>query len=547
VTLGTDSRSSEGPTELVPSTGHEAVWRAYPMTVRLIRSFVLVLPVAVSTGAVFLLDEALPAPRSWEGYAGFVAANVLAVLIVVCAINRLAVRLLPLATLLSLSLVFPDRAPKRFRIALRANSSAQMRSRLLEARDSETDLATALEDLLTYLAALGRHDRITRGHCERVRAFVDLLAPEMGLSESDRVRLRWAALLHDIGKLQVPARILRKPGMPTKSEWDTLKQHPVDGEKLVRPLTPWLGTWKLAVEQHHERFDGSGYPKGLAGADISLGGRIVAVADAYEVMITSRPYKRPVRPEAARRELVRLSDQQFDPVVVRAFLRIAIGDLRKATGLLGVLAQVPILATVPRAESLIEIAGRQAIGVVGTAAGTGAIVAATTLSPIQAPAAMTQNKTTVAHSAVTVGVVESAAHDSHSEHAAANLASETAVQGISQTESETVSASPSEDTQTNTVHSPEQDQGTGSPAETGPAAPLDLASGVTKTVEGATAIVGTTEEGLTPMTSEPADDVTSSVESAEDGAQDVVGTIVSGTATVLPVSSAGSATDQPPA
>ena len=144
----------------------------------------------------------------------------------------------------------------------------------------------------------------------------------------------------------------------------------------------WLGEWADAVEQHHERFDGQGYPKGLAGTDISLGGRILAVADAYEVMITSRPYKRPVRPEAARRELVRYAGQQFDPDIVRDFLGISIGDLRKVMGPLGVLSEVPILATVPRAEALIEMAGRQTLGAVGTVAGTGVFVAAATLSPM---------------------------------------------------------------------------------------------------------------------------------------------------------------------
>jgi hypothetical protein len=225
---------------------------------------------------------------------------------------------------------------------------------------------------------------MTRGHCERVRAFVDLLAVRMGLCQEDQDRLRWAALFHDIGKLRVPGPILRKPGKPTDKEWETLKRHPADGGQIIRPLASWLGPWADAVEQHHERFDGLGYPSGLAGTDISLGGRILAVADAYEVMITSRPYKRPVRPDAARRELVRAAGQQFDPDIVRAFLGIAIGDLRKVMGVLGVLSEVPILATVPRADALIEMAGRH-IGAVGSAAGTGAFVAAATFSPVLLP------------------------------------------------------------------------------------------------------------------------------------------------------------------
>ena len=395
VTPDTNRPVEEAPAH---STAVGTSWRAHPIAAKVLRIAAVLTPVAASVGVVFLLNLALPPPRSWESFTEFAVADLAVALTVLLVVNKLAMRVLPLATLLSLSLVFPDRAPKRFAIVLRANSTSRLRSRFITLSDDKIDTTSALEGLLTHLAALSRHDRMTRGHCERVRAFVDLLAVQMELGEADQERLRWAALFHDIGKLRVPGPILRKPGEPTDKEWVTLKRHPVDGAEIIKPLASWLGQWADAVQQHHERFDGQGYPNGLAATDISLGGRILAVADAYEVMITSRPYKRPVRPEAARRELVRYAGQQFDPDIVRAFLGIAIGDLRKVMGLLGALSEVPILATVPRVEALIEIAGRQTIGAVGTAAGTGAFVAAATLSPVPPASPSSSLPSPVVHS-----------------------------------------------------------------------------------------------------------------------------------------------------
>ena len=267
--------AAQSRTELADSESGGSRWVARPAAVRVLRTVAVLLPLAASAGAIYVLNTAMPTPTSWGMVVVVAAVDLVVGLIVMVAVRRLALRILPLAMLLSLSLVFPDQAPHRFKIALRANSSARLRSRIAASRDEDADLATTTEDLLTFLAALARHDRVTRGHCERVRAFVDLLAAELKLSKEDQDRLRWAALFHDIGKLEVPGSILRKPGKPTTTEWETLKQHPVDGAKLIKPLAPWLGPWAMAVEQHHERFDGGGYPSGLSGHDISLGGRIL--------------------------------------------------------------------------------------------------------------------------------------------------------------------------------------------------------------------------------------------------------------------------------
>ena len=155
----------------------------------------------------------------------------------------------------------------------------------------------------------------------------------------DRDRLQWACLLHDIGKLAVPAHILSKAGRPDDEEWAILKRHPAVGGEIVDSLAPWLGEWGRAASEHHERWDGKGYPRALAGEQISLAGRIVAVADAYDVITSTRSYKKPMSAEAARRELVRCAGTQFDPTVVRAFLNVSLGRRGAHAGMLGWLSK----------------------------------------------------------------------------------------------------------------------------------------------------------------------------------------------------------------
>ena len=162
---------------------------------------------------------------------------------------------------------------------------------------------------------------------ERVRAYSEMLAEEMGVSEEDRAKLRWASLLHDIGKLKVSPDILNKPGKLDDDEWVEIKNHPTYGAEICGPLIDWLGPWSSAIVEHHERFDGFGYPAGFAGLEIALGGRVVAVADAYDVMTTARSYKKPMPAGAAREELARHAGAQFDPDVVRAFPVVVDGQV----------------------------------------------------------------------------------------------------------------------------------------------------------------------------------------------------------------------------
>ncbi len=110
-----------------------------------------------------------------------------------------------------------------------------------------------MRTVIELVLALSVHDKASRGHSERVRVFTDLLADQLKIPAAGRDRLRWAALLHDIGKLEVPPAILNKPDKPSEDEWATLHRHPEEGARLVAPLLPWLGEWGKAVEQHHER------------------------------------------------------------------------------------------------------------------------------------------------------------------------------------------------------------------------------------------------------------------------------------------------------
>ncbi len=247
------------------------------------------------------------------------------------AVRALAVafpRLRPLGVLLGLDLRFPRSAPDRLALAWRASSPKRQRQRVQEVRRNglPAEEHTHAEWVLELVIALGVHDRVTRGHCERVRRYAHQIAVEMGLTDAALDRLQWAALLHDIGKLFVPPEILSKPGPLTPMEWDIVRSHAAEGHDLVDPLVAWLGPWALAVGSHHERWDGAGYPLGLTGEEISMGARIVAVADAYDVMTSRRSYQSPRPVDEARAEIERCAGTQFDPRVIEAFLRIEFAE-----------------------------------------------------------------------------------------------------------------------------------------------------------------------------------------------------------------------------
>ncbi|MFF8725045.1 HD-GYP domain-containing protein [Streptomyces sp. NPDC015171] len=163
-------------------------------------------------------------------------------------------------------------------------------------------------------------DGYTRGHSERVGHASVLIARELGIDDERVEVLRFAGILHDVGKLGVPTRLLRKDGPLTPEERRIIELHPEYGHEMVRGIS-FLGEARDAILHHHERLDGSGYPYGLAGEQIPEAARIVAVADAFDAMTSTRSYRRARPVEAAVAELKRCAGAHFDPRMVTALVR----------------------------------------------------------------------------------------------------------------------------------------------------------------------------------------------------------------------------------
>ncbi len=198
---------------------------------------------------------------------------------------------------------------------------------LVEQRTAELDRAlNSLEGayrstLKALTAALETRDSETHGHSERVVTYSLRLGREYGLNSEEMKALEFGSLLHDIGKIGVPDSILRKPAKLTEEEWVRMREHPLHGQQILRGIEFLQGASRV-VAQHHEKWDGTGYPLGLRGEAIDINARIFSVADAFDAITSDRVYRRGKPYEAAAQELDDWAGRQFDPKVVEAFHRV---------------------------------------------------------------------------------------------------------------------------------------------------------------------------------------------------------------------------------
>jgi diguanylate cyclase (GGDEF)-like protein len=190
--------------------------------------------------------------------------------------------------------------------------------RAFDAETPRTPSLAVIETMTRLALAIDAKDPYTQGHSQKVADYAALMAAESGLREDEVEDVRLAGLLHDVGKVGIPASILSKNGPLNPDEWEAMKEHARLGDRLLEPL-PSLNHVRRMVCHHHEMFDGSGYPDCLAGETIPLGARIIAIADAYDTITSDRTYKKARTPGEAVTELIRCAGSQFDPHLVRLF------------------------------------------------------------------------------------------------------------------------------------------------------------------------------------------------------------------------------------
>lgn len=197
-----------------------------------------------------------------------------------------------------------------------------------ELTTSKTQILRDLSELFyktikSIAFALDAKDKYTHGHSMRVTLYSLALAKELNLPEGLLEEIETAGLLHDIGKIAIPEKILLKPGKLTEEEWEIIKTHPELGERLVESIDKLkvISNW---LKYHHERYDGKGYPEGLSGEEIPVASRIIALADTYDAMTSDRSYRAALSHKTAIDEVKRCSGSQFDPELAELFIKIGL-------------------------------------------------------------------------------------------------------------------------------------------------------------------------------------------------------------------------------
>ena len=218
-------------------------------------------------------------------------------------------------------------------VSLAVQRALEKRRLLLEVRDYQQFLEEKVEEqtgeikklflgaIEALVSALEAKDRYTGGHSRRVTEIALALGNELGLSTQDIEDLRWASLLHDIGKIAIDQTIQNKPGKLTREEYEHIMLHVHIGAEIVKPVVN--GKISKMIEHHHDHYDGKGLHQVIAGSDIPLGARILAVADAFDAMTSDRPYRAAMSISEAIDEIKRCAGTQFDPIIVTAFLKTA--------------------------------------------------------------------------------------------------------------------------------------------------------------------------------------------------------------------------------
>jgi diguanylate cyclase (GGDEF)-like protein len=199
-------------------------------------------------------------------------------------------------------------------------SSAEVPGILARAPRGREEAHVELATLLSLAEALDVRDSGSSTHCQRVGRYSELIARELGLPPDSVERIRIAGVLHDVGRVGVPDKLLAKKGPLDEEEWHWVRSHPEIGARMLETTEFGdIGEW---IHAHHERPDGTGYPDGRAATEVPLEAAILGVADAYEAMTAMRPYRPPLDPQAASDELRRGAGRQFDARVVEALLRV---------------------------------------------------------------------------------------------------------------------------------------------------------------------------------------------------------------------------------